>query len=140
MKTKVQHAGRHPDKYQFSPPATMREAKERLRDTTMSILNVEKQLGDEGRRDRMGSGDYQEWREKTKAAKIYMISEQQALKDWIFERRRALEAEEAGVWKHTDPRALLQQAVVEGRRALDGKANSLAQVLSLAELCLNHDA
>jgi hypothetical protein len=134
------HAGKHQDKYQFNPPTAMKDAKERLRDVTTNILNVEKQLGDEGRKARMGPSEYQEWREKTKAAKIYMISEQQSLKDWIFERRRALQAEMYDIWSHKDPRALLQQAIVEGRLALAGKENDLSQVLELAELCLNHDA
>jgi len=133
-------SGRHPEKYQFHSPQTMKEAKERLREVTTNILNVEKQLGDEGRRIRFGPSEYQEWREKTKSAKIYMITEQQHLKDWIFERRRSLEAKELGIWKPEDPRTILQRAILEGRKALNGKPNDLAKVLDLAELCLNHDA
>jgi hypothetical protein len=136
----TQHAGRHPDKYHFEEPKTMKEARKRLRETTTNILNVEKQLGDENRRNRMDPSEYLEWREKTKSAKIFMISEQQALKDWIFERRRKLTAEHYDIWGHDDPRSLLQQAVAEGRLALAGKDNDLAKVLELAELCLNHDA
>lgn len=135
-----QHAGKHKEKYNFEPPNTMKEAKELLREVTFSILNVEKQLGDEGLEERLSAADYQRWREKTKSAKIYMISDQQALKDWILNRRRAIDAKEIGIWKPEDPRTLLQHAIIEGRLALDGKPNNLARVLDLASLCLIHDA
>lgn len=128
------------DGYDFDLPTTLRGARERLRDVTVDIMNVEKQLGDVRRKKQMGTDQYDNWREKTKAAKIFMVAEQQAIKDWILERHRQLESRKVGIWPHNDPRSIIQRAVSEGRKALAGEENELAAVLDLADLFLNHDA
>ncbi len=134
------HHQKNSDKYEFSPLSSLRQAKDRLREVTTNIMNVEKQLGDRRRQKNMGAAEYDTWREKTKAAKIFMVSEQQHIKDWIFERRRQLDAKKIGLWPVNDPRTLLQRTVIEGRRALAGEANDLASVLDLSDLYLTHDA
>lgn len=131
---------RNSDKYEFAPLSSLRQAKDRLREVTTNIMNVEKQLGDRRRAKTMKEPEYEMWREKTKAAKIFMVTEQQHIKDWILERRRQLDAKKIGLWPHNDPRAIIQRAVLEGRKAIAGEANDLAAVLDLADLYLNHDA
>jgi hypothetical protein len=131
---------RNADKYEFAPLTSMRQAKDRLRDVTTNIMNVEKQLGDRRRQRTMSERDYELWREKTKAAKIFMVSEQMHIKDWILERRRQLDSKKLGLWPHNDPRAIIQRAVIEGRKSLAGEKNELAAVLDHADLFLNHDA
>lgn len=131
---------RNQERYNFKPPATLREARERERAVTIDIMNVEKQLGDTRREKQLKADDYERWREKSKAAKIFMVTEKQALHDWILERRRQLDSKKVGIWPHTDPRSIIQRAVIEGRKALNGEANELAAVLDLADLFLTHDA
>ena len=124
--------------YEFKPPTSLKEAKERLRTATIDIMNVEKQLGD--RRRQVTMKNYDEWRERTKAAKIFTVMEQKDLKAWIFERRRQLDARDLGVWPPADPRVLLQQVVLEGRRELRGETSNLAGILDLIDTYLTHDA
>lgn len=126
------------ESYVFEPPSTMKEARARLRTTTISIMDVEKQLGDRHRETTMK--DYGDWRERTKAARIFLVMELRDLKAWMLDRRRQLEANRLELWESGDPRALLQRAVLEGRRALRGEANQLEEVLALADLFLVHDA
>lgn len=127
------------DGYDFELPNTLRGARIRLREVTIDIMNVEKQLGDLRREKQMGS-DYDNWREKTKAAKIFMVAEQQAIKDWILDRHRQLSSKKVGIWPYNDPRSIIQRAIIEGRKALAGEKNELPEVLDLADLFLNHDA
>jgi hypothetical protein len=131
---------RNQERYNFKPPTTLREARERERAVTIDIMNVEKQLGDTRREKQLKADDYERWREKSKAAKIFMVTEKQALHDWILERRRQLDSKKVGIWPHNDPRSIIQRAVIEGRKALNGEANELAAVLDLADLFLTHDA
>jgi len=128
------------DGYDFELPTTLRGARDRLRMVTIDIMNVEKQLGDLRRKKQMGADQYENWREKTKAAKIFMVTEQQTIKDWILERRRQLDSKKVGIWPHDDPRSIIQRAISEGRKALAGEPNELAAVLDLGDLFLNHDA
>lgn len=128
------------DKYEFMQLSSLRQAKDRLREVTTNIMNVEKQLGDRRRERTMPEHEYELWREKTKAAKIFMVAEQRHIKDWILERRRQLDSKKIGIWPHNDPRAIIQRTVIEGRKALVGEPNELAAVLDQADLFLNHDA
>lgn len=139
---------KHQERYEFRPPRTLTEAKERLRSTTLDIMNVEKQLGDTRRKRNKDERQYEEWREKSKAAKIFMVAEKMALEDWILERRRQLDSKKVGIWPHNDPRSIIQRAVIEGRKALRAledagvelQNSDLAAVLDLADTFLNHDA
>ncbi len=131
----------HPQRQQeFEKPTSLRQARDRLREITTNIMNVEKQLGDRRRERTMKGPDYDTWREKTKAARIFMVSEQQFVRDWILERRRQLDSKKVGIWPHNDPRSIIQRTIVEGRKALAGEGNELAAVLDQADLYLTHDA
>ncbi len=125
------------DKYEWRPPSTMAEAQQRLRDVTVDVLNCEMHLGD---RRRQTNHNYWTWRAKAKSARIFSLMEQKNIKDWILERRRAIAAQELEIWDHKDPRALIQRAVVEGRKALRNETNNLEQVLVALDLFLIHDA
>lgn len=129
-----------PPKQEFEKPTSLSQALARTRTVTINIMNVEKQLGDRRRERTMREADYETWREKTKAARIFMVSELRFLKDWIKDRRRQLDAQKVGIWPHNDPRAILQHLVIEGRKALRGEENELAAVLDQADLFLTHDA
>ena len=128
------------EKYDFTPPTSLKEAKTRINDVTTGILNVEKQLGDKRRVKAMPPAEYETWREKTKSARIFMIAEQRFLKDWVLERRRRLLGKTCEVWPGDDPRTMLQRAVTEGRKYIRGEVNTLADVLDAIDLYLNHDA
>lgn len=124
-------------KFVWTEPLTMKEALQRLRKVTVDVQNIEMQLGD---RRRESNPDYPTWRMKTKSARVYSLMELRALRDWIQERRRMLNAKEVGIWDHADPRALMQQAVIEGRKALKGESNSLDKVIAALDLFLTHNA
>lgn len=128
------------DKYEFAAPASLKEAKDRVRELTTGVMNVEKQLGDRRRSKTMPEPAYDTWREKTKAARIFMVAELRFVKEWMLERRRKLLAKDADVWPPTDPRTMLQRAVTEGRKHIRGEENALAEVLDAIDLYLNHDA
>lgn len=124
-------------KHEWKPPSTMEEALRRLRTIQTDLQNVEFHLGDPRRRDRP---DYENWRMKAKSARIYSIMEYQHLQSWVFEQRRLLTAQSLEIWDPKDHRALMQRAMVEGRRALRGEPHQLEEVLALIDLFLNHDA
>lgn len=124
-------------KYEWREPSTMAEAQERLRNVTVDVLNIEMHLGD---RRRVTNRDYDTWRMRTKSARIFSLMEQKNLRDWILGRRRQLSAASLEIWDPKDPRALLQRAVLEGRKALRGEENRLEEVLVAVDLFLTHDA
>ena len=128
------------EKYDFTPPTSLKEAKTRLNEITTGILNVEKQLGDKRRAKSLPVADYESWREKTKSARIFMIAEQRFIKDWILDRRRRLLGKTCEVWPDSDPRTMLRRAVAEGRKYVRGEENNLVEVLDAIDLYLNHDA
>lgn len=136
----TKHEQKNRDKYVFRAPQTMAEAKRRLDDSTMGILNVEKQLGDPRRVEEMGEHDYERWRESAKSSRIFMIVEQRMLKEWIRERRQQLDAKKADIFPYDDPRAMLQRAVIEGAKYIKGEENNLEQVLAVAKEYLTHKA
>lgn len=128
------------EKYDFPPPTSLKEAKERLNEVTTGILNVEKQLGDKRRAKALPPADYEAWREKTKSARIFMIAEQRFIKDWILDRRRRLLGKTCEIWPDADPRTMLRRVLTEGRSYVRGDANTLVEVLDAIDLYLNHDA
>lgn len=128
------------DRYEFDVPTSLKEALARFHSSKIHLLNVEKQLGDKRRARQMEPHEYDTWREKTKAARIFIVAERQFLLEWIRERRRQLDAKKVDIWPVDDPRALLQRAVVEGRKALRGEENELAAVLDAADVYLTHIA
>lgn len=134
------NSGSNAEKYDFRIPVALREAKIRLNIITTDVLNVEKQLGDRRRVKTMSEADYDSWREKTKAARIFMVAEMRFLKTWILDRRRRLLAQDSGVWPEMDPRTMLRRVVIEGRRYIRGEANTLTEVLDAVDLFLTHDA
>lgn len=128
------------DKYEFAHPASLKEAKDRVRELTTGVMNVEKQLGDKRRPKTMPEPAYDTWREKTKAARIFMVAELRFVKEWVLARRRRLLDKDADVWPPSDPRVMLQRVVVEGRKHIRGQENSLVEVLDAIDLYLTHDA
>ncbi len=128
------------DKYDFEHPRSLQEARARIDTITVGILNVEKQLGDVRREHSMGADEYEAWRERTKAARIFLVAEQRFLKEWVHERRRLLLAKDSQVWPGDDPRSMLRRAVLEGRKHLRGERNQLIAVLDSIDLYLTHDA
>jgi len=127
------HEQKNRDKYTFKVPQTMAEAKSRLDDATMGVLNVEKQLGDPRRAD-------ERWRESAKSSRIFMTMEMRYLKEWIRERRQQLDAKKLDIFPVDDPRAMLQRTVIEGAKYIKGEENNLEQVLAYAKEYLTHKA
>jgi len=134
------NSGSNAEKYDFKLPTALKEAKQRLNIITTDILNVEKQLGDRRRTKTMPEAEYDSWREKTKAARIFMVAEMRFLKTWVLDRRRRLLAKDSEVWPEMDPRTMLRRVVIEGRRHIRGEANTLVEVLDAVDLFLTHDA
>ena len=134
------HHQKNLDKYEFPAMRSLQQARARMREVTLNIMNVEKQLGDKRRQKNMSASEYENWYEKTKAAKIFMVAEKHYIKDWILERRRQLDAKRVGIWPHNDPRTMLQRVVIEGRKSLAGEENDLVAVLDLIDSYLQHDA
>jgi hypothetical protein len=136
----TRHEQKNRDKYVFKVPQTMAEAKNRLDDATMGVLNVEKQLGDPRRSEEMGEHDYGRWRESAKSSRIFMIIEQRTLKEWIRERRQQLDAKKADIFPYDDPKAMLHRCIIEGAKFIKGEENQLEQVLAYAKEYLTHKA
>ncbi len=128
------------EKYAFKMPATLKEAKDRIQNLTVDVMNVEKQLGDRRRAKTMPEAAYDTWREKTKAARIFQVAELRALKGWVLERRRLLLAKDADIWPSDDPRKMLLRVLIDGRKHLHGQENHLVEVLDAIDLFLTHDA
>lgn len=128
------------EKYEFRVPTSLKEARTRVDALTIDILNVEKQLGDRRREKTMEIEDYDSWREKTKAARIFMVAELRMLKEWTLERRRCLLAKESDIWPDSDPRTMLRRVLTEARLHIRGEENSLVETLTSIDLYLHHDA
>lgn len=128
------------EKYEFAVPSSLKEAKERVSELTTGVMNVEKQLGDVRRRRMIPEHEYETWREKTKAARIFMVAEMRFLKEWMLERRRRLLAKDGDIWPTTDQRTMLHRLLIEGRKYIHGEENTFVEVLDVVELYLNHDA
>lgn len=134
------HMKKHADKYAFVAPTSLREAQERVRVLKIGILNTEKQLGDK-RQKKVGREDeYENWRERTKSARIFIVAEKLFVEDWIFERRLDLLLRKADVYPKDSHEAMLQRVVIEGRKMLKGEENVLPEVLDVIHLHLTHVA
>lgn len=123
------------EKYSFTPPSTIKEAKSRILKLTISIMNIEKKLGD--RKNDSGES-HAIWRSKATSARIYMVSEKRGLEVWMTERRHAILAEGAGVSKPDDPNDILRVALREARKSLRGEPHNLPKVLDVIDTYLNH--
>lgn len=123
------------EKYAFDPPTSIREAKSRIRKLTISIMNIEKKLGD---RKRDSGPEYNTWRSKATSARIYMVSEKAGLEAWVAERRQEMLGGEVGITKLDDPREILRAALRESRKCLRGEKHNLPRVLSVIDTYLNH--
>jgi len=123
------------EKYAFDIPTSIREAKARIHKLTISIMNIEKKLGD---RKKDSGSEYNLWRSKATSARIYMVSEKMGLKQWIAERRQKLLADEVAVAGTEDPRELLKAVLREARKCLRGEEHNLPKVLNVIDTHLNH--
>ncbi len=116
----------HEDRYRFDEPKTMAEAQERKRILERDVRNIERQLKDREKRDRNGrlldKKSYLKWRKGARSSEIFKKTEQAYLKDWIVERRRAIQAGELGIFDPNDPREMLLRARLALRGILDGKS------------------
>jgi len=135
----------HSSKYRFIEPASIRDAKDRLKALLLDIRNIEKQLGDHVRTNRDGvelsPKEYVVWHSRTRASLVYKQNEYQELKDWIRERRREIESKEVDINNPNDPRQLLLAARAVLRSVMDGdEPDDIGHVYAVIEQHLIHAA
>lgn len=128
---------KHSEKYEFPEPMAVKECLDRMETLYRDVENIHKQLGDRTKR---SHPDYDNWREKTKAAAVYKRLEYAFLKRWLKEYRWSVEANEAGVFDVRDPRTLLLRAM-HAMRAVpkEHRPKELGPVLAAIEGYLLHD-
>jgi hypothetical protein len=120
------------DKYRFDEPESMQEALARIALLTRNIANVQYQLGDHERKDKRGRRlsprAYRRWVQSARASLIYKRQEQAYLKQWVKDRRRAIEARQLDIFEPESPDALVQRCRVALRELLDGASLEEAEV------------
>lgn len=126
----------HPDRYTFERPASVKDAKTRMRALLNGIRDVQMQLGDKARRDKK---DYAKWRMKAMASLAYKESEYGYLKDALVDLRREATAKVADVWDPNDPRHLLMRLRSEVDKKEKGKEHRLPDVLDVVDRYFEHD-
>jgi len=129
---------------QFTEPSSIAEAKARKRALERDIMNIERQLAEPVRYDRDGSEmskkDYRLWRSSAHSSMIFKKAEQAYLKDWIKERRRRVDAENANIFDANDPRNLLVEARTAIKKALAGDDADLGRIFNVIDQYLQHAA
>jgi hypothetical protein len=131
------------DYRQFIEPSTIAEAISRKRMLERDIWNIERQLA-EPRREQDGKPidrkQYRSWRSKAHTSLVFKKAEQAFLKDWIIERRRAIEAGKLGIFDPNDPKELLVKTRAVLKKALAGDDLELGQLYNVIDQYLQHAA
>lgn len=131
------------DHRQFVEPSTIAEAISRKRTLERDIWNIERQLAEPLREQEgkpLDKKQYRSWRSKAHSSLAFKKAEQAFLKDWITERRRAIEANKLGIFDPNDPRELLVKTRVALKKALAGDDLELGQLYNMIDQFLQHAA
>jgi hypothetical protein len=128
----------------YPEPRSIAEAKERKLLLLTDILSIERQLADKYRVDREGHRlsrqEYRLWRGAAHSSLVHKRAEYAYLKEWIIERRRALEAAKIGVENMNDPRSVMTGLHAVLKKALDGDDHALGVAFNVVEQYLYHAA
>lgn len=133
----------------YKAPISIKEALQRINQLYADIIDIERQLAEKDRLDmntgeRMSPASYRRWRSAALASRMHKLVERKELQLWVQNRRRAILAKEAGVYRADDPRSLIvatTQALREffhGDGDIDEAENRLHKLLQLMEGYLMH--
>lgn len=133
-------------RYDFTPPQSMSEAKERQLFLTKSVLQIQSQLSFPERRNPDGTtmtrGEHQAWRAKALRKLSEMQIENLSVTRWITERRTSIALNRLTAEDAPEPVVLLNKArdlLSKHRGKLEG-APELKDLLEGLDLYLNHRA